>query len=212
LVALLKLKASVEYQTRDGKTALNQAAWYGKERIIDLLVEHAADVNMETRDHGITALMKASAAGQCGAIGALIRLGAKIDLESQRGGTALIRAAASGQVGSIQTLVRAGGAVGLETRKDGWTALNKAVGALVELKADVNHESCFGRKTAPMPKTPLIWAAGKGKVKAIAALVEHKAEVNYVDSSGKTALIEASWHAEKEAMDTLMQFGAILNP
>jgi len=58
--------------------------------IIDLLIDHGADVNAQTAELGLTALMKASSLGNMEAVVTLLRRGAKVDIATWHGGLTAI--------------------------------------------------------------------------------------------------------------------------
>jgi hypothetical protein len=89
------------------RTALHMAAFYGRSKIIDLLVAHGADVN--ARDHtAMTPLHAAVISGGRDAVQALLERQADIQARNEEGQTALHLAAATGQPRLTKFLIERG--------------------------------------------------------------------------------------------------------
>jgi len=71
----------------DGGTALMGAAYIGHERVVDLLIQHGAEVNLQ-RSSGFTALMSAAGQGRERVVELLLQHGAEINLQNSDGVTA----------------------------------------------------------------------------------------------------------------------------
>ena len=74
-----------------GVTLLMFAARKGHERVVELLLQRGAEINLQSSE-GVTALMDAAGNGHERVVDLLIRRGAEINLQSD-GGTALMMAA-----------------------------------------------------------------------------------------------------------------------
>ena len=87
-----RANATYEQGGVSGLTLLMRAARYGHERVVELLLQHGADVNLQDSD-GITALMFAARYGHERVVDLLIRHGAELNLQDSVGGAALMWAA-----------------------------------------------------------------------------------------------------------------------
>lgn len=108
-----------------GKLPLVQAAWWGKDKAIEVLLKSGAEVNNKDGDE-TTALKAAVATGNEGIIEALLREHADVNLTDKHGSTPLIAAAMKNNV-KVATLLLARGAKIDEPNNKGETALTKAV-------------------------------------------------------------------------------------
>ena len=71
-----------------GVTMLMSACNFGNERMVNLLLEHKASLDMQDSD-SVTALMMASLYGHAAIVRLLLRAGARTDLRAPNGKTAL---------------------------------------------------------------------------------------------------------------------------
>ena len=68
----------INLQNSRGLTALNAAAYYGRERMVEMLLQHGAEIPR-------TALAAAAQGGQERVVDLLLRRGAEIDLQDKNG-------------------------------------------------------------------------------------------------------------------------------
>ena len=74
--ALLAVGAEPDkYKDSDGNTALTEAAYYGKDSNVSILIQHGADINRQKKN-GYTALHRAAASGQNAVVSTLLQAGA----------------------------------------------------------------------------------------------------------------------------------------
>ena len=85
-------------------TALMGASYQGHTAIVQLLLEHGAQVDVQDK-YGRTALMSASSHGYAEACLMLLQHGARIDIQENCGKTALIFAVSISRFGAIQVLM-----------------------------------------------------------------------------------------------------------
>lgn len=103
--ALLLMHADPNHVTRDHYTPLMWAAAQRQLRIVDLLLEHGAEVNLET-DSGRNALIEACYWGLEDVVIHLLHRGANPSYETKSGWTPLTQAAARGHVGVALLLLQ----------------------------------------------------------------------------------------------------------
>merc|ERR1719204_2579878 len=76
--------------------------------IVRLLLEYGAEVDMQTRHGGMTALMKASSEGHTAIVRELLDNDADVNLESKTGEDALLVAISRGNLETVCELLRYG--------------------------------------------------------------------------------------------------------
>lgn len=116
---------AIERRDKLGKTPLFFAVTYGREEMVDLLIEQGADVNAQD-DTGLTPLHVAAFMSRPACAEKLLNAGARIDTVDVFGDTPLHSAAIHGMTGMIGFLVRRGADVTAANNK-GETPLDLAV-------------------------------------------------------------------------------------
>ncbi|KAJ9644083.1 hypothetical protein H2199_003951 [Coniosporium tulheliwenetii] len=168
--------ADLHAKDKDGRTALHEAASWGKVAVVRLLVEEGAVVRL------------------------LLEKGADLHAKDKDGRTALHEAARSEKEAVVRLLLEKGADLHAKD-KDGRTALHEAarsekeavVRLLLEKGADLHAKDKDG-------KTALHEAARSEKEAVVRLLLEKGADLHAKDKDGRTALHEAaSWG--KEAVD-----------
>jgi ankyrin repeat protein len=150
-----------------------------KTEIVRMLLDHGADVNVQSDGYGSSPLMLAAVQGQTETVAALLEKGADTSLTNHAGQTALITAAREGYIEIVQALLAAGADVNEKTPA-GFSVLYGAamngheniVRVLVEKGADPNTKADVG--TTNFPATPLKAAQKKG----------HRAVVEILKAAG----------------------------
>lgn len=191
----------VDSKNESGQTILHDAARYGKAKIMWLLSERGANLNV-LDDSGQTPLYMAVTKRRFGAVQAMVRQ--KVDLTIRYGNydTSVVHLAAqslSDDTRILRTLLEHGADVNaLDNRKQ--TALHFASGVafsaetmlvLIRAGGDINAQKINGC-------TPLHSAARHLKPVAVDILLRHGALENLVDNNGKTAADVAGKRIEKE--------------
>ena len=207
---------SINDKDWDGLTALIPAASAGHLDLCKFLVKTAgSDVNAADKD-GITALMEASIMGHVKIVEFLIENGATVDETAKSGITALWLAASEGQDDVVKLLLNKGNADPANTRIDGISALmTAAVGGHASMVKLLLEQA--GVNATAVDKeglTPLMNSAEKGDVEVVKALLEsilaeeRGTYVNHFSATGFTALVIASAHGHKDAVEAMLDYGA----
>ena len=124
VLSLLARGADADKAGEEGRNAVINAAWRGRQQIIQLLLDRG--VTTELRDDaGRTPLMWAAINGHKDIIGLLIESGANPNQTDNDGSSALIRAAWNGHTSVVKSLIGAGANLNVRDR-DGLTALAHA--------------------------------------------------------------------------------------
>ncbi|KAI8498599.1 Unconventional myosin-XVI [Branchiostoma belcheri] len=95
-----------------GWTALHVASWYGQTGVLELLIQHGADIEAREKLGDRTALHLASDSGQTGVVELLIQHGADLEGRDKFGRTALHLASWNGQTGVVELLIQHGADLG----------------------------------------------------------------------------------------------------
>ena len=98
VVALLESGANVNHRTRHGSYALNAAAVENEVDVIQILLDHGADPNVQN-SQGDTPLICATkyAGGKAATVELLVKAGTNLDIRDNKGKTALDYAKAKNQ-------------------------------------------------------------------------------------------------------------------
>lgn len=203
------------------------AAWKGLDTIVNILLDHGADINVPYREwnsvdfawqtydeadptcrkSGQTAIYRAAADHCVGVLETLIRHGADFrDIEDSQGTTLVVAATAAHQLEAMRVLIREGARFSLCASEDAaplhYAAVSGFVAGvelLIASGADVN---------ASEPKcasTPLMLAAGQGHVECLKILAKKEdANLDMQDKSGRTALMWASLSLQTRSVQALL--------
>eukprot|EP00658_Telonema_sp_P-2_P024815 TRINITY_DN19987_c0_g1_i2.p1 TRINITY_DN19987_c0_g1~~TRINITY_DN19987_c0_g1_i2.p1 ORF type:complete len:524 (-),score=157.41 TRINITY_DN19987_c0_g1_i2:439-2010(-) len=196
------LDAKVNLDVRDGCgcTAAMLAARAGQQEIVDLLVEHGADL-LAINFEGVSAVQLASRHGHTNIVGSLIAAGAKA---SEAGGTesALSAAASTGRVDVVATLLKLGSSV-----KERGEALMRACSYG---DAQVVKQLLGSRTTNTHRGNALVKAAAFGHADIVGMLLESGADCNHVDTTGHTGLMRACTLGHNQVVGMLLMAHADL--
>ena len=200
----------------EGRTALIEAAGYGRDKCMKLLIEAGADVN-KTDVHGKHALVFAAEKDKPWAVRCLdilIKAGADVNIKEANGSTVLFRASELERLHFVDLFIKAGADVNAVDNQ-GETALmrtaengrDRSMKLLIEAGADVNKTDICGRDAlmfAAECRHP--WA-----VPCLDILIKVGANVNLKDTSGKTAIFCAARINARLFFSHLMTAGADVN-
>jgi len=172
-------------------TLLMNAAHLGQERVVELLLQHGAEIDMES-SKGVTALMLATACGHARVVELLLQRGAQVDMQNSSGNTALKSAAQEGHERVVEMLLRHSAEVNLQD-SDGATALmgaaqhghERVVDLLIRHGAEVNLQRSEGW-------TALMFAAHEGCPAVVRRLLRAGADTLLRSQDNSTALGIAS--------------------
>ena len=208
---LLNSGASVDFEGVEGWTPLGLAAAKGFDDITLSLMKKGADVEQQTRLLGITALMRASEAGQRSIVEGLLSRGADVNTASNKGETALMYATSGGRKAIVEFLIGRGADVEACSYA-GLTALHDAIHEGYEKIAQILLE----HDAPPDPedeneRTPLSWAAQRGLVKSTRLLIARGVRVDSMDDEGLTPLLYAVRGGRSAIVQLLLAAGADVN-
>ncbi len=187
-----------------GSTALTYAAWFGKEEIVRLLLDHGADVDLRERS-GRTALHWAAWSGYPDMVADLVERGATIDMRVF-GWTAMLLAARTWQHRIVLYLVEHGANV---SAKDfhGRTALHWScihgdiylAEELIRLGANVDDRDHCGQ-------TALQWAVAGRHYSIASMLLRRNAKARLQASDGSSALHLAAYTGQPDVATLLLNW------
>ena len=185
-----------------GRTALHEAAFWGHDDIISLLLRYGADVNLQDAA-GLTAVDDALASGNASSL-LLDAAGSGLDLDDPASLPLLVIAAGQGNVTLLERLLARGHNVNWQNA-EGETALANAASQgqettlqqLLSAGADTQLQDKNGR-------TPLMLAAASGHVGALTLLHEAGGNVNQQDQQEHTALTLAAANGQVNAVAWLL--------
>ena len=100
-----------------GWTALMRASFHGHTAIVQVLLAHGAQVDIQN-DIGKTALMKASYEGHTAIVQLLLDHGAQVDVHDSEGDTELMHASYRGHTAIVQILLDCGALVYIQNVSD----------------------------------------------------------------------------------------------
>jgi ankyrin repeat protein len=180
-------KAFINIKDYDGRTALVEAARFGRTSMAEFLLKRGADPNLTAND-GRTALIEAAWLDHTDLAQTLLSHGADPNIKEVDGRTALIGAAARhGGSGMVRLLLDQGADPNLQ-ELDGGTALFQAAcemqintaRLLLERGANPNLENLKGR-------TPLMVASCQGDIDLVHLLLDCGADSSSRNNENKTA-------------------------
>lgn len=209
---------------------LVHAAAGGYVDIMDLLIQHGADIHTTTLSNTNTTLrkpkrltpchclstpiMKAANHGHVPAIELLLHHGVDINVPQAACNSPLSLAAVHGHIPAVRTLLHNGADV--NTIRRGTTPLVKAIQAnqLDAIRVLITEGNADLTITSHHPQlfTPIFWAVSQDNPHIISLLLNYApAEIERRDSIGRTPLALAVWEERIEAIECLLAHGADIN-
>lgn len=140
----------------------------------------------------------ASGRGDLAVVRAMLASGQRVDTRGPRGETALLRASRGGHGEIVELLLNEG------------ADANAASGEYEGVWRTVNGQQVYQRDFH-LFSTPLMEAAGEGRVSLMRTLIEHGAEADAVSYNGMTALDLATRSGSHDAMRLLLAAKADVN-
>eukprot|EP00947_MAST-08B_sp_MAST-8B-sp1_P003347 g3347.t1 len=209
-LALIEAGSNVNYAGSDaGRTPLWLVACAGNLKVVSVLIEAGATVDLAMKDGG-TPLCIAAQEGNAEVVSVLIKEGkATVDLVAMKdGGTPLCIAAHQGNAEVVSVLIKEGGATVDLADKNGVTPLliaaqegnAEVVSVLIKGKATVDLADKDGR-------TPLFIAAQEGNLKVVSVLLEAGATVDLANKDGTTPLFIAALKGHDAVVSMLIKEG-----
>jgi ankyrin repeat protein len=185
-------------------TALQAAAFFGHEKIVEILIASGANVESQGGEYG-TALVAAAYRGHEKIVEILIASGANVESQGGEYGTALIAAAYRGHEKIVEILIASGanvesqgGEYGTALIAAAYSGHEKIVEILIASGADVN---CLGGEYG----TALIAAAYSGHEKIVKILIASGADLECLGGEFGTALIAAAYCGRSNIVSKLLQ-------
>ena len=196
LKAFLERGADVNAEDDDSERPLYEAANWGENDAVELIISRVSDVDDENK-WGRTALHAAAFAGQDKTVEILLEHGADANYKDKHNRTPLLFACLAGMYDLVQQS-------------------NHQATAELLVQEQIKRGATFAQINTPTKtgRTPLREAAARGFVKVVVTIVEqmrpNKAEwINYRDQRrGRSPLHSAAAHGRAEVVSLLLQNGA----
>ncbi|KAL9624189.1 MAG: hypothetical protein Q9204_007890, partial [Flavoplaca sp. TL-2023a] len=203
---LLSQGADIEaIHRQSGRNALAVASHCGNESVVQLLLQHSADVN--TRDaSSLCPLHLAAMRGHYGVIEQLLQEHAKIDELGPNDETPLRIASDKGYTEVVDLLIRARAKVNTRDKKAMSTPLHKAAANGDEAMVDllIKHGAHTEAKDAEL-MTPLHYACEAGKEKIVAQLLNKKSNLEALGRRNMTPLVCAAASGQIQVLELLLK-------
>ncbi|XP_059212080.1 ankyrin repeat and SOCS box protein 2 [Centropristis striata] len=189
--------------SKPGWLAIHQAAWYGQDTCLRVLLSAQPGMVNKRTERGETALLVAVSKVQLRCVEVLLENGADPDTPNHDRETPLYKACERSSAAIVAALLNRGAAVNTHCNQ-GWTALQEAAGrnnvevCEMLLKAGAKHDlaNIYGI-------SPLFTAAQSGQLATLRCLLKHGADINTQASDGATALYEAAKNGHVEVVELL---------
>ncbi|XP_018542331.1 ankyrin repeat and SOCS box protein 2 [Lates calcarifer] len=197
--------------SKPGWLAIHEAAWYGQDTCLRVLLSAQPGMINKRTDRGETALLVAVSKDQQQCAQVLLGNGADPDIPNYEKETPLYKACERNSAAMVAMLLNHGAVVNTPCIL-GWTALQEAVvrnnveicEMLVKAGAKHNLTNMYGISA-------LFSAAQTGQVAALRFLLKHGADVNSQAADGATALYEAAKNGHEEIVELLLSQNADAN-
>ena len=207
--------SSMEAVDSRGQTFTYIATLFGKVKVVRLLLDLKADVNIAC-EQGWTPLMVAGLTGRVGVIEYILKCGGKMDMQSKEGSTALSFAIDARKTKAALFLIRSKADLSLIIGKANKTAFSLACEAgdlcvvkeLLKYKADL---TLGGDVDGACPA--LQTAVNDGNNRILQFLIDSNANVNAIQvaKTNWTAMHLCAHHGTKDTLKTLIQASADVN-
>ena len=205
---LLKFPELINQADCEGVTPVTIASWHGHSKVVALLLDNQADVNLVDNE-GQTSLHKVANEGFNETAVIILKCGIMLDVQDITGCTAL-HGASKKCAAIVQLLLEKGCKVDVPDNL-GNTALHVSVSSgqieivrsLLSYQADINYKNHCGI-------TPLSSAVSNLEMDIMSLLVENKADANVVDNMGRSlihaAVAAISYSSEAQQLPRLLRF------
>ncbi|KAM9840306.1 ankyrin repeat and SOCS box protein 2 [Aulostomus maculatus] len=190
--------------SKPGWLAIHQAAFYGQELCLKILLAAQPGMVNKKTERGETALIIAVGKDRLPCAQVLLQHGGDPDMPNKDRETPLYKACEKNNPAMVAMLLNHGAMVNTHCHL-GWTALQEAVCrdnieiCEMLLKAGAKHNLCntFGI-------SPLFTAAQSGQISTLRLLLKHGADINSEAADGATALYEAAKNGHEEIVELLL--------
>ncbi|KAM9339302.1 uncharacterized protein asb2a.1 [Symphorus nematophorus] len=210
-VLVMRSGTNLMLPSKPGWLAIHQAAWYGQDACLRVLLSAQPGMINKRTDRGESALMVAVGKDQLGCAQLLLENGADPDMTNYDRETPLYRACERSSPAMVALLLNHGVAVNTQCLQ-GWTALQEAAGRnnveicemLLKAGAKHNQTNIYGI-------TPLFTAAQSGQLNTLRLLIKHGADINSQAADGATGLYEAAKNGHEDVVELLLSQNADAN-
>jgi ankyrin repeat protein len=188
------LAKGVDINSRDvaGRTALHRAAEWNDKALVEMLLEHNADVDIKDRNH-LTAWSSICGSREYAEVEAiLVRAKSDVNTKGEEGVSALYLSAAGGHTAIVRRLLTSGTDPNIATQY-GWCPLVSILLALPSMTFSDRHQH---------------WAAGSGHYDCTKLLLEFGADPNPLSDTSLTPLDIAVTHERDRTIALLLEYQA----
>ncbi|XP_070782008.1 ankyrin repeat and SOCS box protein 2-like [Enoplosus armatus] len=197
--------------SKPGWLAIHQAAWYGQDTCLRVLLSAQPGMINKRTARGESALLVAVSKEQLQCIQVLLESGADPDIPNYDRETTLYKACEKNSPAMVAMLLNHGVVVNTHCIQ-GWTALQEAVcrnnveicEMLLKAGAKHNLTNIYGISA-------VFTAAQSGQLAALRILLKHGADINSQAADGATALYEATKNGHEEIVELLLSQNADAN-
>jgi ankyrin repeat protein len=209
---MLRLHVPVDARGWSGKTALYEAAKYGKQGVLELLLAAGAAVDAPARHTGFTPVHVAAEYGNVEALRRLLDAGGSVNRRSRHRYTPLAQMAWNAGPDDVEVagILLDNGADITAASRHGWTPLHHAAGAenVKLLRYLIERGAPLELRTTDAGYTPLMLAAMDGLADAVVTLVRLGANMEARSEGGSTPLYQAAVNGHYDIVDGLLKLGA----
>ncbi|KAL8760314.1 MAG: hypothetical protein Q9199_000096 [Rusavskia elegans] len=220
--------ANVNARGVDGKAPLHLAAMQGNPDIVQLLIDHEADINIATSLRGTdqerkfngqrTPLHWACDRGHESCVRLLVGNGADINANNYTNRTPLQEALMRGHVSISKFLLESGASVDSHDN-EGWTPLHQAassgnevgvISLLLDKGSDIEAKTSrtnYWNQSSPCEATPLFLAADNGQETIVKALMARGADPRCRNTVGEMPIHVACWRGFASTVKLMLDAG-----
>jgi len=204
---LLERTSNVEHRTKDGCTALMFAALAGHVKVAAMLLDHSAEINVESDSNKDSPLTFACWKGHCDVVELLLERDANIEHRTKEGFTPLMFAALGGHTDVARKLLEMKAMVNVPSGSNNdipltsacWKGHHDVVKLLLEFSSNIEHRTKDGC-------TPLMLAAREGHYSVAKLILDSNAKVNVPSGSeNNIPLTLACWKGHTKVVELLLE-------